>query len=521
MALAIREIQADSSRGPAASKLRTIERFLRCFNLGLVPFTVRVVYALGSALKWRKYRAAEQYLYMARATAERRGAVVSKAASRAVTDMIRSCRRGLGPSRRCEGLIMENLPALPGGAAAWAAGGPMRPRSVLVIGSWYMLREIEFSNAETRSVHFNMAVLSITLTLPVSKADPSALGTSVTHGCCCLSVATDGLEHSACKELMRSRALCPFHQLLDHMAILRRTFPKRFDNNGWARPGFPLFPDSSGRVCTKEGVAATIRRAAALLGQPTHDPGGLALHTGHALRVTGAQALARAGLSEHQISLLARWGSAAVLRYIRTAPLASTHRMAAYVFAGWQNGGAGSLAFAPTGVTRLSVFPSCKALPKPKVAPRPALPKYGVRMNSIEQRLAEVEAAVKRLEGWRAGINETATQSTISCAPPLIPEAVVEAPKLASHSPYVTSGYGKVHEVEVGFPAHPLDWITSCGWRFGASREAKSSWELPEFYKQYCENCFFSQRALAKNASQVRVQEVGAAAQSMPSALLV
>ena len=122
MALAIREIQADSSRGPAASKLRTIERFLRCFNLGLVPFTVRVVYALGSALKWRKYRAAEQYLYMARATAERRGAVVSKAASRAVTDMIRSCRRGLGPSRRCEGLIMENLPALPGGAAAWAAG---------------------------------------------------------------------------------------------------------------------------------------------------------------------------------------------------------------------------------------------------------------------------------------------------------------------------------------------------------------------------------------------------------------
>ena len=32
MALAVREIQAESSRGPAASKLRTIERFLKCFG---------------------------------------------------------------------------------------------------------------------------------------------------------------------------------------------------------------------------------------------------------------------------------------------------------------------------------------------------------------------------------------------------------------------------------------------------------------------------------------------------------
>ena len=108
---------------------------------------------------------------------------------------------------------MENLPALPGGATAWAAGGPMRPRSILVIGSWYMLREIEFSNAETRSVHFNMAVLSITLTLPVSKADPSALGTSVTHGCCCLSVAIDreGWRAGLMRQQLNLRYRVPRH----------------------------------------------------------------------------------------------------------------------------------------------------------------------------------------------------------------------------------------------------------------------------------------------------------------------
>ena len=519
MALAVREIQAESSRGPAASKLRTIERFLKCFNLSLIPFTVQVVYALGAALKWRKYRAAEQYLYMARATAERRGAVVSKAAGRAVTDMIRSCRRGLGPSRRCEGLIMENMPALPGSSASWAAGGPWRPRATLIVGAWYMLREVEFSNAELRAVFFNMLQQSVTLTLPVSKADPSALGTTVTHGCCCLSVALDASSPILCRDLARSRALCPFHQLLDHMTFMRRQYPNRFDRLGWPVAGYPLFPDEAGRVCTKEGVAATIRRAAYLLGQPTHDSGGLVLHTGHALRVTGAQALARAGLSEHQISLLARWGSAAVLKYIRTAPLASTHRMAAFVFAGWQSGGTNAQQFKPPATSQLSVFPACKARPKQvKKAGAPA-PKYGARLATVEQRLAEIELAIKRLESWRAGISETASSATVSEAPPLNREAVSDPPHAASHAPYVLSGYGKVHEILIGHPAHPVDWITSCGWRFGASREAKPTETLPQLYKAYCENCFFSQRALVKSDSLHRVHEVGSAAQSMPSAL--
>ena len=71
------------------------------------------------------------------------------------------------------------------------------------------------------------------------------------------------------------------------------------------------------------------------MGQDTVDASGLMMHTGHAVRVTGAQALARAGLSEAQISSLARWGAAAVLKYIRKAPLAATHRFAARALAAW------------------------------------------------------------------------------------------------------------------------------------------------------------------------------------------
>ena len=90
------------------------------------------------------------------------------------------------------------------------------------------------------------------------------------------------------------------------------------------------------------------------LGQVLVDPGGLFLHTGHALRVTGAQGMARAGLPEHTIALIARWGSAAVLTYIRKAPLAASHHVAAVALAGWERGAAATR----DGNQSSSVFPS-------------------------------------------------------------------------------------------------------------------------------------------------------------------
>ena len=73
----------------------------------------------------------------------------------------------------------------------------------------------------------------------------------------------------------------------------------------------------------------TIRVAAEMLGMALKDSGGHWLHSGHAMRVTGAQGLARAGLSTAAIMLIGRWGSDAVLAYLRRAPLFSSHRFAA------------------------------------------------------------------------------------------------------------------------------------------------------------------------------------------------
>ena len=52
-------------------------------------------------------------------------------------------------------------------------------------------------------------------------------------------------------------------------------------------------------------------------------PDGTERVSGHSLRVTGAQGLARLGLDAWSIQLLGRWGSAVVFGYIREAALGS------------------------------------------------------------------------------------------------------------------------------------------------------------------------------------------------------
>ena len=218
------------------------------------------------------------------------------------------------------------------GEAPWIKGGPWRPAACLILVSRWMIRGSEFSNAEARSVTLSTVLQTVSWTLPASKADSSALGVTITHGCCCCCCC-------CCQGAGSDRQdspLCPYHRMEDHLVAYRRKWPRRFRRNGRARPGVPLFPDANGGVCTKAGVTDTIRVAAKRQGQPLVDPGGLFLHTGHAMRVTGSQALSRAGLPEHTVALVAMWGSAAVLLYIRKAPLASTRLLSTVALTGWE-----------------------------------------------------------------------------------------------------------------------------------------------------------------------------------------
>ena len=69
-------------------------------------------------------------------------------------------------------------------------------------------------------------------------------------------------------------------------------------------------------------MADTSVHAAGLLGIPSVSPDGSEAITGHSLRATGAQGLARLGLGAWTIQLIGcLWGSVAILRNIRAIPL--------------------------------------------------------------------------------------------------------------------------------------------------------------------------------------------------------
>ena len=71
-----------------------------------------------------------------------------------------------------------------------------------------------------------------------------------------------------------------------------------------------------GGVVTKAQMVAVIQAFARAAGARAGN------YTGHSLRVTGAQQMALAGISEDKIRLFGRWTSSAMLAYVRETLLA-------------------------------------------------------------------------------------------------------------------------------------------------------------------------------------------------------
>ena len=85
----------------------------------------------------------------------------------------------------------------------------------------------------------------------------------------------------------------------------------------------PLFPATGGGIANKAAVVSTFEAIGTLLGQPLVGETGIRLFGGHSARVTGAQALAAAGVEINKVRILARHSGEAILRYVADAPLRS------------------------------------------------------------------------------------------------------------------------------------------------------------------------------------------------------
>ena len=205
----------------------------------------------------------------------------------------RSVLRGLGGPARSESFnLMDVVEFLKHNYVESSAEGPESPLAAVMVGTYFLLRELELSAIDMEDVSFTPN--TVTLNLPVSKVDWQAKGCRRTWACIC-----DLGYH------------CPVRILQEHDARVRQL----------GHDAGPWILNKLGTRCAKLGVVDMIRQAVAASGGSAKDANGGWIISGHTFRITGARTLSQWGLDPITIQLPGRWGSSAVLGYLAETPL--------------------------------------------------------------------------------------------------------------------------------------------------------------------------------------------------------
>ena len=299
----ILEADADSSRASRVSLLNTWSKLaIECKCPGF-PLSVETIYKVSGVLKASGYRSVANYLDAAKGQHLDFGFPWTVQLARAFKRAVRSAKRNLGPPKQAQPISLVTLAAFKG-AVSESPGSPKAPGRSCLLASWWLLREIEASHAKLDHVKLDHSSLEVVFTLPNSKTDFMALGTTRSHSCSCSATGS---------------AICPFHQMF-HQVEMAAHMEENTDRL--------LFPTRLGERPTKKGWQAAFTAAAATAGLPIQSTNGAPMCTGHTARASGACHLARANVDLWRIQIFGRWSSDAFLRYVRTAPLANLNRLA-------------------------------------------------------------------------------------------------------------------------------------------------------------------------------------------------
>jgi len=448
------DVYAASTRATVKYRRRLVDTLLADWSEVAVPISHRKIKCLAASLKAGGYRSASAVLSLYKIDAERRGEVLGPSMLRLLTDMHRSCARGRGPAVAAAPLPMDRLTELDGSPEPWSNLGPLGPQNAIVCGTWWMLRELELATlraalVEIREVSPPVAVL----TLPASKNDFEGLGATRALACVCLGGPP--------------RRDCPCHAVWDQKLLLQRRFPGRHAG-GQPDADLPLFPLRSGAPASKSAMVAMIREAAKQLGVPAVSADGAFRISGHSLRPSGAQGLARLGVDVLTIQALGRWGTTTVAQYVRGA---STSEAAAASRAG----PLGAALAAASGPERLSSEDVARqAAQVAKATLRSCMPAV---VHRLRAELAKEVASRTARESESSSSDSSSSDSSVELLASTPAPAAPEAPARDFGETVACKSSRKKlrHRVLIG-PGESLDatrWVTVCGWRFGAAGTAR------------------------------------------------
>ena len=264
------------------------------------PLTPEKIAGVGALLKASGYRSAYNYLTAAKDEHIALGWPWTDQLARAAKLFNLSTARGIGPSKQSEPLDFRRCMLLDLGTDAVITDGPIGTMNLIVLLTYFLLRELEGAMAMWADITINTAAQTITWLLPVSKTDPMAKGCERTWGCLCgpFSVA------------------CPYHAAVAQDRLLRETFPQHAE-----RRDIPWFPTATGQHVTATVMLALVEWIATAIGEPLKTKAGARRYGKHSWRSTGAVWLTSQRVELFRVQLLARWASSVIVHYARLAPL--------------------------------------------------------------------------------------------------------------------------------------------------------------------------------------------------------
>ena len=295
---------AQSTRRAMESRVKMLTALADRGNFPLFPLDAQKLQLIAGALRIGGYRSAGLYLDAALWHQEHRLRVpVSADLRRAAKSITKAALRGLPGSRLKQAFDLADLATLvERDVAAGSFDMNILPHAVdiVVLATWFMLREIEIAGARVKDVEVTPAAVSLDIPLHKTAQGGQQELTRRSFRCVCSTAA---------------QPLCPRCAADRHVRRLDR-----------AEPGAYLFPGAGGQQRTKLETAELFNMVLSAAGLQTiyTDTAGHKrfIFGGHAARVAGATFLALRGVPVAVIQLIGRWSSTAVERYTQQAPLA-------------------------------------------------------------------------------------------------------------------------------------------------------------------------------------------------------
>ncbi len=290
-----------------------------------LPLTSQMLEVGSARLKEARFVSAYQILYTARRWHIRNDWIWTNELKFCFSDCLRSVMRGIIESRKASEFDLIALSSSPISTNPIVPGGPVMPVNLTVVGTFWALREDEFSNLVMACASVNHVQRTASLTLLTQKCVRKHKSVPIEHGC------ANPTESMPC---VLSQC-CPVCALAERLLFLEDFYPRllRRPLSNADRQCLPLFPSADGSQVSRIKNIDSLCHCLQSVGCSTRDPMGDTTICGHSFRRTAIRVFARAKIPITDIVAVTRHSLQTVLAYLNdlkpcTLSIAATVKVA-------------------------------------------------------------------------------------------------------------------------------------------------------------------------------------------------